>query len=415
LNTELKRWGYLKNIKRAQAVAIVRERDLRKAEGRTFDFTIQSRPVDLLKVERHAQRAGIQTPSSHHHLQNLDPRSTQVACVTPPPTTSVSLLREERWRIPERLLFDIDHLIKGSFEAGLWSWSQKDQIINSSSKQSEESNLIHTFLGGLTSGCEAADVNDFHLARSFWQKAFESVDRLVQGQYHDIIPNLIQKINDLNREGREDLARMLHQHIAECGQLFLKPDSSTAAIYTGLGKLEITHMVAIEDRIMKRFKELFEFYLGPLSYNSFVMMMNHARRSLYRDEWVRFEDVLPPIYLLDSTFGISDRRTLDVIALRIDVAQKRKQFSLVESEAAILISRAEIIQNDRWQRFYNLTRGWFRLGCAQYFLRKKDEAITSLNNALANDDALRTLGDWNIYDPQRITIGKYLQDMQDWP
>jgi hypothetical protein len=208
---------------------------------------------------------------------------------------------------------------------------------------------------------------------------------------------------------------MLHQHIAECGQLFLKPDSSTAAIYTGLGKLEITHMVAIEDRIMKRFKELFEFYLGPLSYNSFVMMMNHARRSLYRDEWVRFEDVLPPIYLLDSTFGISDRRTLDVIALRIDVAQKRKQFSLVESEAAILISRAEIIQNDRWQRFYNLTRGWFRLGCAQYFLRKKDEAITSLNNALANDDALRTLGDWNIYDPQRITIGKYLQDMQDWP
>lgn len=44
-STQLRRWGYSKNIDRGQASTISREKDRRKAEGKDFDFTMQSHPI----------------------------------------------------------------------------------------------------------------------------------------------------------------------------------------------------------------------------------------------------------------------------------------------------------------------------------------------------------------------------------
>lgn len=162
------------------------------------------------------------------------------------------------------------------------------------------------------------------------------------------------------------------------------------------------------------FKARFEFYLGSMNYNSFVMMMNYARRKLYHDAWVRLEDVLPPVDLLGRTYGRSDPRTLDVIGMRIEVAHRRKWFHMVEAKASILIDRAVQIKNDDWQRYYNLTRAWFDLGSAQYFLKKKKLASTSFHEALLNDDELKKVEECNIFDPERNTIANYLQDMESW-
>lgn len=172
--------------------------------------------------------------------------STQGSGDIPPPTISGSLLREEQWRIPENLVFDVENLVKGSFESEFWTWNGRDQIIKSSLNQHYERQLLHGFLGALKNGGEAADARDFVSAGSFWQDAFETVDHLVQGRYHDIIPNLIQKIKDLDREGRKELARILQQHISECGRSYLGPNSSTISIYTGLSHLDMSYMSIME-------------------------------------------------------------------------------------------------------------------------------------------------------------------------
>ncbi|KAF2663277.1 hypothetical protein BT63DRAFT_484363 [Microthyrium microscopicum] len=417
LLSELKRWEYVRNIKKADALAVLQEKSRREVARKAYDFSIQSRPVDLSRIEQHALRSGF-IPESSKHVPQQERHITdmvRVACRTPPPTTSVSLLREEQWRIPEKLIFDVENLVKGSFEAGHWSWNGKDTIIKSSEDQTNEKQLLHGFLGALINGREAADTRDFELAVTCWKRGFKFVDSLVKGQYHDIVPNLIQAINDLSREGQGSVARMLRDHIADCGNTYLQLNSSTKSVYVGLGDLDMTYMAMVEANVMQCFKDRFEFYLGPVSYNSFVMMMNHARRRLYQDDWVRLEDVLPPVDLMDRRYGVSDPRTLDVIGMRIEVAYKRKLLEQVETEAPILIGRAMLIDDDDWQRFYNLTRGWFDLGCAQYFLRKKLSSLNSFDKALMNDDQLKGLGPCNIFDPQRITIAKYRGEMQNWP
>lgn len=414
MTAQLHSWGIQKNIKKEQALTILQEIERRKNEGKDTEYSIDCRPVDLRRVERHAQRARF-SKNTLWASQAAASASTQVTCSTPPPTVSAMLLREEQWRIPEKLIFDVERLIISSFESGIWRSNGKDQIIRSSEDQSREKQLLHGFLGSLISGTEAANDTDMILAGAFWSDAFQKVDHLVQGQYHDIIPNLIQKINDLNAEERGDLASLLQKHIADCGQQFLAPSCSTQSFYVGLGQLDMVHMIELEERMMKGFNILFDKYLGQLNYNSFVMMMNHARRRIYRDPCVRLEDVLPPIDHLDRTFGMTDRRTLDVIAMRVEVSAHRNMLEQVQTEATIFIRRAEMIVDDDWVRFYNLTRGWNDLGCAQYVLRKKQDAMMSFDNALASDDALRNVDEGcNIHDPLRKTITKYKQIMESW-
>lgn len=304
--------------------------------------------------------------------------------------------------------------MKGAFEKGLWSGTDQHQLIKSSGLQHEETHLLHVFLNNLSCGCEAANANNFVTAGKFWTNAMASIEKLVQGAYHDIIPNFVQQINNLMRQGRQDLAQILLQHIAGCCQVFLSTSNPTTAVYASLGQIELEHMPELEERMMKQFQRNFEIYLGARNYNSFVMMIDHARRRLLRDDWLRIEDVLPPVDQVDRNFGVSDRRSFDVIALRIEVAKKRKQYNLIESEAPILIQRAELILNDEWQKFYNLARGWFELGGAQYFLLKNNLAVSSLLKGIQSDDRLRALGDWNIFDTERTLASQYVESMQDW-
>jgi hypothetical protein len=51
------------------------------------------------------------------------------------------------------------------------------------------------------------------IAGEHWRLAFENVDILVIGQYHDILPNIIKKINDLKSEGCPEVAAKLHKYL----------------------------------------------------------------------------------------------------------------------------------------------------------------------------------------------------------
>ncbi|KAI3323512.1 hypothetical protein HD806DRAFT_496946 [Xylariaceae sp. AK1471] len=83
-----------------------------------------------------------------------------------------------------------------------------------------------------------------------------------------------------------------------------------------------------------------------------------------------------------------------------------------ELEATLLIERAEMIQNDAWLRFYNLTRGWYFLGSAQYVLKKRNVAIESLSNALRCNDELCKIEDFHIFDSETVTILRYLEGLK---
>lgn len=82
---------------------------------------------------------------------------------------------------------------------------------------------LHDLLVNLDSGCASAQAEDFVVAGNHWKAAFIDLEILVKGQYHDIVPNLIQKITDVRRQGLPDLAEKLQQHIAKCSNVLLKP------------------------------------------------------------------------------------------------------------------------------------------------------------------------------------------------
>lgn len=261
---------------------VLRDKAKLEEAGESLSITLRQRPISLEKIDKHSRRA-----FPRHLWPDLLSKSTQSvrrdgSYTSPDQLLPQSLPVFQQWRLPEKLLRDVDALVKGSFESGRWNFNGNDLIINSSPTQVVEVQKLHDFLGDIVSGCDAADTQDFASAGVYWKRAFISLEILVEGRYHDIIPNLVQKINDLYSQGRPDLADSLKRHTANCSRKFLAPQDSNFSLYNNLGDLDTAIFVDIEDRIMRRFSELFEFYLSPLCYNSFVMMIDSARRRLLR-------------------------------------------------------------------------------------------------------------------------------------
>jgi hypothetical protein len=313
-------------------------------------------------------------------------------------------------RTPEKLLRDLDTLIKGSFEAGLWKSCGVEHIILSSPSQNADRLAMHNFYSNLDSGCAAAEEKDFLSAGAHWGRAFENVDSLVKGQYHAIIPSLIQKINDLNKHhGLGELADKLKNHIGTCSRAFLPPGSPTSVIYQGLAQLDVSSIAEIEPRIMRRFVELFDTYLEPGNYNAFLLMINTAKRRLLYDNWASLNECLPDLSGVDAVSGPSDRRALEIMALRLHTLNHRRLYRQAEAEAFLLIARAAIITNDQSQRLQNLVRGYFHLGRAQHILGNK-AARQSFLSALQYEEKFCELsGDDDMFKVERAAILKYLE------
>ncbi|KAF2667735.1 hypothetical protein BT63DRAFT_441317 [Microthyrium microscopicum] len=409
LKTKIRKWGFQKNVLRSDVRTILSLLSHDEATDRDMSFSLRDRPVDLKRIENHRKREGMAKAPGKARIDKVLNRGNQAAGANQPFQAPVVVLTLQHYRAPEKLLWEVDVLIKGSFERGCWSFNGNDSIISSTAGQEVEVSHLHTFLSHLNVGSTAAISEDYELAGESWRKAFLTLETVVQGQYHDIIPNLLQKINDLAREGHGKLAEFLKQQIFHCSKILQGPNTSTSAIYQALGDLDMTHMPDIETRVMSNYHKLFEQYLGSSCYNSFVMMMNAARRRLLHDIWATFDECLPKLHYLDALYGPLDRRSLDVMCLRVETLNQRGLCIQAEAEALAFIRRAEMILEDKWIRFYNLTRGWFHLGSAQYFLGNPTSAIQSLFCALRSEAELCKLGDFNIFQGERVIIKDYLK------
>ncbi|KAG4444026.1 hypothetical protein IFR05_000486 [Cadophora sp. M221] len=426
----LEKWGFHKNTKRRDVLAILREKKLRELTGNESAFFIRNRPVDLEKIEKFRKRDRIEpieqsiNPRRLQELPSLDQRpevrqsklsqvqfqARELVSKTPPASPIQRLLSSPRqWRVPEKLFYDVDLYIKGSFESGEWRFNGNELIIESSKSQPAERNALHAFLGGLDTGCRyfaagKADVGGLH-----WRGAFREIDNIVQGTYHDILPNVIQKVNDLNDGNHRPAAVMLTKYVAESSAARRSTGHATTAIFKALAEADIDQMKELERVIMTQFTELFELYLGSRCYNSFVMKMNLARRRLFRGKLLR--DCLPDLSALDITFGLTNRRPLDVIRLQIEVLWHRKMYADVVTQALVLLERAEMIENDEWQRLYFLIKSWYYLGSAQSRLGNHHAAMNDLSDFLVAEEAFCRIDQTGLFNPEKIEILEVLQDL----
>ena len=267
---------------------------------------------------------------------------------------------------------------------------------------------LHALIAELEIACNASKSGNNNLAGLHWQKAFKEIDGLMQGHYHDTVPNMIQQINQLSRQGFQEVASLMRSQIARSIAVHCAHGNGQSSILAALDKLDFNHMEEVEERIMKIFLTLFDFYLGSRCYNSFVMLMNSARRRLARSPWVSLESCLPDLSGLDQDFGPSNRRPLDVIRIRVETLYLRVLYLEVENEALVLAHRADRIQNDPWQRFYFLTKAWYHIGSAQFSLKRHIDAKSSFFRALWWESEFSTIDESGMFNPEVLHIWEQL-------
>ncbi|KAF2435049.1 hypothetical protein EJ08DRAFT_388323 [Tothia fuscella] len=313
-------------------------------------------------------------------------------------------------RIPEDLFYNNNILIQSSFKRGHWKATGDEALIDSSDSERQERHALHTFLGKLVTGCKAAASGDSLLAGSDWNHAFEQIEILVKGQYHDIIPNLIQKVNDLQEQGYHFLALELVNYVAQSCVTHQVAKDQDPTILLEMRKIDMVDMIEIEEQIMAMFVELFARFLGPMYYNSFVMRMNAASRKLIRDNWARLDDHIPALAIMDNMFGPTNRRSLDIIRLRVEVLHHRQEYESVEVEAELLISRASLLENDDWLQFYFLIKGYYFSAYACYRL-KRSSTLEQIYRTLRYIELFSEIDSAGIFEPKQVAMLAIVSEM----
>ncbi|KAH8597199.1 hypothetical protein B0O99DRAFT_592946 [Bisporella sp. PMI_857] len=427
----LEKWGYQKYIKRHEVNAIVKEKQQRELQGKETTFFLRDRPVDLMKIEKYRKRDRVQhmtQPINFGKIQQLHsinhdkvamelaPLRNQIAGLisTTPPTSPLQrpLASPQVWKIPEKLLYHIDIYIKGSFECGDWYFFNNERLIESSKHAALEQTSIMSFLNGLDMGCRYFTEGKADVGGLYWRKAFREMETLVQGTYHGIIPNLIIKVNDLDDSGHREAAKMLKSYAAQCCLALQSPGHARAAFFRALADAEMDQMKDLEIMVMSCFIHLFEVYVGPRCYSTFVMEMDLARRRLLRGEPI--DRCLPVLSDIDAKFGPISHRSLDVIRLRTEFLFHREEYADVETYASLLIKRASTVDGDEWRRLYFLVKGGYHLGVTQYRIENYAAAMETLSACLKWEEEMWKVDESGQFNSEKSEMLKCLENMGSW-
>ncbi|KAI9668488.1 MAG: hypothetical protein M1829_005366 [Trizodia sp. TS-e1964] len=388
LEKKLDRWGYKRNISRSQAFALLRAASNAKDDGKQPNDQ-QLQPARAAKLEQYLRRNKL---------------GALVKSMVLP-----SLPQPQVWRIPEQIFFENVAIITSSFESSSWTSAGNELIIQSSTKQDTEKEALHSFLAHLEMATKAASSGEPQTAGEHWIRAFETVDTLVTGQYHDILPNILQKINDLKAEGHPEVATKLKNYLAEASAVY-KVRGPMSAIFKALNLVHLDDMADIEERIMQTFVNTFDRFLGLLHYNSFVMRMNLARRHLLRSSQASLEDYIPSLTLFDRLFSPGDTRSLDIIRLRTEILHHRGDYERVESEAQLLVQRAGLKRHDVWQRLYFLIKGYYFLSLSQNQLGKQDMARMNMAQGIRFIAEFSRIDLYGIFNSEKAVLEDCLRE-----
>jgi hypothetical protein len=208
--------------------------------------------MDRQKLKRHTRRARLQ----HEAIPGLQSLQQTASDRLPLGVQSglwnSSLLRDHQSRRPERFLYHVDVLIKGSFEAGRWSFAGNDSTILSSPHQILDHRLVRKFGLSMGYGSDAAKSGDLTLAGQHWRAAFLMVESLTSSQYHRALPELFEELVEVQRQGFPEIAFALQRHIAQCAML-LSTSPELLLIFEELGRLDLSVVNDLEDRLLHMF------------------------------------------------------------------------------------------------------------------------------------------------------------------
>ncbi|KAK0101810.1 hypothetical protein ONS95_006960 [Cadophora gregata] len=411
--SRLRKWGYHRKVKREEVMTILRIKQTREASGKHSVFLLRGRPVDMKQIEEFARRQHIKNVEHKSLFQPRDGPGLEIEAYTPPPSPPLRNPPSPPriWQIPEKLLRDVDVYIKGSFEAKLWLPTGTETIIASSEMQSPERQALHSFVGGIDTGCSNFTSGNTEAGGLFWRKAFREIPTLIRGSYHDILPNIIQRINDLHQRGHPVAAASLMKHVASSSVIDPLSKQATRSIYVSLAELGLDNMEELEERVMTRYAELFHFYLGPEYYNSFVMQMNLARRKINRGGADVLYERLPDLTSLDQNFGPSNRRPMDVIRTRVEVLYEHEKYEEMEAQANILLERGVMIENDQWQNLYFVIKDFYYIGLARYCLKMYIVAMESLKSCLHWIREFENIDATGLFDPEKVEVLEKLAEI----
>ena len=350
----------------------------------------------------------------HKKQLDDDPRSDdvprdsdRVICRTPPPTQGL-LQAPQQILIPEKLLYSLDGLIRESFESGAWRFFDNERLIESSPAAVAEQRALMSFLGSVDQGCTATRIGHLVLADAHWQRAIVELEVLLRGTYHDIIPNIISKLTDLDDWGFADVANRLMREMVGIASACKHSGIVIFPLYEAFDGLILEGMSELEDRVWEMFHSVFQLYLGSYCYNTFVMMMDRAQRKLQRDKDLNIDHHLPPLQPLDDQFGILNCRSLDVLRMRVETFYQRREYVRVTEEASSLIVRAERKLNDPWKRHYFLIKAYYHSGNAHFYLGNFESTTQHLSYALYLEEEFCKLDQSYQFGSERIFMKEKL-------
>ena len=386
---------------------MIRQKADRKAAGKDSQFTLRKRPVNFEKIDQYCN-----VPSKRLIAPDQD-NVKDLVCRTPP-SMAPPMPVFEVWRVPEKLLRDVDVYVRGSFESGAWYLPAGDsEGIIRSPLQEEEENSLDTFTGTINLGCVAFELGAHEEAVYQWRRCFEMVGGLIHGRYHDILPCVLQKINYLTSRGCPEVAMQLKNYIAHFRKSHRPGDLSTTSIYQSFEQLTLEDMMDIEVSIMNHFIKLLALYAGQLSEDSFHIWIAAAGRRLQRNRITSLEECLPDLSRLDTVFGRSSYRSLRVVYTRVYIMFKREWYEQAENEAYSLVQRAQLIDSYDWKRPLYLAHGWYYIGISQLEQRIWGKALLSLRQTLPYLEEYRRFDHTGLSEPYRYSVQRILANYSE--
>lgn len=155
----------------------------------------------------------------------------------------------------------------------------------------------------------------------------------------------------------------------------------------------------------------------PLSWRPLLQHFRYAdgfgKDRLSVGEWVSIEDNLPTLSILDYKFGFTDRRSLDVIRLRVETLFQRKQYAQALTNAVILVERAEKIEKDEWQRHYFLIKGLYYVGMSSFTMPGHElETYSKLSRCFEIiQDFYRLQHNFSMFDTEMLEVIEVLEEL----
>ncbi len=351
---KLQQWKYRKNHKRKEVVGASQP-----GEPSRSGNEISTTSLGAAESRRKRNGLGGSRRTVKTSPLRMSPNRVSYSEYTPRPRV---LQSPDALHIFETLLDSAINYIEGSFGNKTWKMNGMERIITSSSRQESDLEDLHAFLTAVDSRCSYFAACNAYVGGMCWRQAFMKIETLVRSSYHDVIPNIIQKINDLQDQNHVQFAEVLKRHVSQLGTINRPVGDVQASIYKVLASIRLDQMRDLEEMLMNCYSKLFDAYLGDRCYGSFVMTMDSVNRKVLHNKAVDLNDVLPSLSILDTKFGPTDRRALDVLRFRIETLFDRKQYRETHTYCSILIDRAEIITNDEWQRHYFLIKGLYYAG-----------------------------------------------------